>query len=199
MTTPDRRPALYEAYEQAARALSLVSPSDLARQTPCPAYDMATLVDHVVGAAERAAALGRGEQPGPEDFPHVELEEAADLVRRSGKEAQAAWADDARLAATVTMPWGETYTGATLVDMYLAELAAHAWDVSVSVGRQELLDPALAGPALTGARAMLKPDYRNVMGEGNPYGSEVEPPADATDWERLAAFMGREPRPGKAG
>ena len=23
------------------------------------------------------------------------------------------------------MPWGEEYTGATLVDMYLAELAAH--------------------------------------------------------------------------
>ena len=38
---------------------------------------------------------------------------------------------------------------------------------------------------------MLKPAYRNLMGEGNPYGSEVEASADATEWERFAAFMGR--------
>ncbi len=37
---------------------------------------------------------------------------------------------------------------------------------------------------------MLKPDYRNVMGEGNPYGIEVEAPANGTEWERLAAFLG---------
>ena len=33
------------------------------------------------------------------------------------------------------MPWGEEYTGATLVDMYLAELAAHAWDLARATGQ----------------------------------------------------------------
>jgi hypothetical protein len=33
------------------------------------------------------------------------------------------------------MPWGEEYTGATLVDMYLAELAAHTWDLARATER----------------------------------------------------------------
>ena len=39
------------------------------------------------------------------------------------------------------MPWGEEYTGAPLVDMYLAELAAHAWDLARATGQLDRLDP----------------------------------------------------------
>jgi hypothetical protein len=38
------------------------------------------------------------------------------------------------LSLRYAMPWGEEYTGATLVDMYLAELAAHAWDLARATG-----------------------------------------------------------------
>ena len=92
------------------------------------------------------------------------------------------------------MPWGEEYTGATLVDMYLAELAAHAWDLAWATGQLDKLDPSLALPALEGARAMIKPQYRNMVGPGVPFGAEVSPISDADDWERLAAFMGRDPQ-----
>ncbi|MGH9064689.1 MAG: hypothetical protein ACRDZQ_07905 [Acidimicrobiales bacterium] len=92
------------------------------------------------------------------------------------------------------MPWGETYTGATVVDMYLAELAAHTWDLAAATDRLDRLDSDLAGVAIDGARSMLQPEYRS-MGEGSPFGAEVEAPPDATAWERLAAFMGRQPRP----
>ena len=92
------------------------------------------------------------------------------------------------------MPWGEEYTGATLVDMYLAELAAHAWDLARATGQLHKLDPSLALPALEGARAMIKPRYRNMVEPGAPFGAEVHPAPDADDWERLAAFMGRDPR-----
>ena len=77
------------------------------------------------------------------------------------------------------MPWGEEYTGATLVDMYLAELAAHAWDLARATGQPDLaratgqldrLDPSLALPALDGARAMIKPQYRNMVELGAPFG-----------------------------
>lgn len=93
------------------------------------------------------------------------------------------------------MPWGEEYTGTTLVDMYLAELAAHAWDLAQATKQLDRLDPSLALPALDAARAMIKPRYRNMVEAGAPFGSEVMPPPGADDWERLAAFMGRDPRP----
>ncbi len=194
MTISDRRPALFEAYDHAAAIVSSVQPDQLDLPTSCPQYDVATMVDHIVGAGHRAAAMGRGEVDAGEEFPHVELSDAPEQLRRAGKEAQTAWSGQARLDASITMPWGEVYRGSTVVDMYLAELAAHAWDLASATGRLDRLDPALAPVALDAARAMLKPEYRNAMEEGSPFGSEVEPPADATDWERFAAFMGRHPR-----
>ena len=71
------------------------------------------------------------------------------------------------------MPWGEEYSGATLVDMYLAELAAHAWDLARATGELDRLDPSLALPALHGARAMIKPQYRNMVEPGTPFAAEV--------------------------
>jgi hypothetical protein len=97
---------------------------------------------------------------------------------------------------------GEEYTGATLVDMYLAELAAHAWDLARATGQIDKLDPSLALPALEGARAMIKPQYRNMVEPGAPFGAEVSqlpvlttgnasPPSwDATHGQR-SVYKGR--------
>ncbi len=195
MSTTDHRNAFYQSYDQAAQVVAAVTPADLARATPCPGWDVATLVSHMVGAAGRAAALGRGEQPVNEEFPSLELDKAAAALRRLAGEARAAWSESTALTRTVTMPWGETYDGSTLVDMYLTELAAHSWDLAVSTSGTGVLADDLAGPALEAARSMLKPEYRDAMGPGSPYGAEVGAPADATPWEAFAAFTGRTPRP----
>ena len=193
--TADHRADLIRSYQLAADIATGVRAEQLAGATACPDFDVAGLVDHLVGAAWRAVALGRGEQPtGAEEFPTVELADAPDQLRRAGDEAKEAWAEDARLTATTTMPWGEIYDGRTVVNMYLAELTAHSWDLAHATGQLDRLDPALAAPALDGARAMLKPDYRDLMGKGSPFGAEIPAPSDASDWERFAAFMGRQPR-----
>ena len=41
---------------------------------------------------------------------------------------------------------------------------------------------------------MIKPEYRDMVAPGSPFGAEVAPALGADDWERLAAFTGREPR-----
>ena len=76
----------------------------------------------------------------------------------------------------------------------MAELAAHAWDLAKATGQIETLDPSLAAAALEGARAWIKPQYRNMVEPGAPFGTEVGPAPGADDWERLAAFMGRDSR-----
>lgn len=194
MTSFDRRPALHGAYDHAAGIVAGVRADQLGLPTPCPDFDVAGLIDHIVGAGHRAVAIGRGETPTGEGFPSVELLHAPQELRRAGKDAGEAWADDARLSATTTMPWGETYAGTTLVDMYLVELAAHSWDLAAATGQLGDLDDDLASVSLEAARSMLRPEYRNLVEEGSPYGPEVDPPADATPWERFAAFMGRRPR-----
>ena len=156
---------------------------------------MAELINHLVEAGHRAAALGRGEAPPPGDrSPHVEPSDAPGQLRSAAEEAAQAWGDDSSLSLRHAMPWGEEYAGAAVVDMYLAELAAHAWDLAWATGQTGKLDPSLALPALEGARAIIKPQYRNLAGPGAPFGAEVCPAPGADDWERLAAFTGRDPR-----
>jgi uncharacterized protein (TIGR03086 family) len=195
MADADRRGTLLEAYENAAVIVSGIDADELGHPTPCPKYDVAGLVDHVVEAGHRAAALGRGQAPPPGDeSPHVALSDAPGRLRRAAQQAAQAWGDNSSLSLRHTMPWGEEYTGATLVDMYLAELAAHAWDLARATGQIDKLDPSLAVPALEGARAMIRSQYRDMVGPGVPFGAEVRPAPGADDWERLAAFMGRDPR-----
>jgi uncharacterized protein (TIGR03086 family) len=195
MADSDRRSTLLDAYENAAVIVSGIHADELGHPTPCPKYDVAGLIDHLVEAGHRAAALGHGQAPAPGDeSPHVELPDAPGQLRSDAEVAAQTWGDDSSLSLRCTMPWGEEYTGATLVDMYLAELATHGWDLARATGQIDKLDPPLALPALEGARAMVKPRYRNMVQPGTPFGAEVylDPGTDA--WERLAAFMGRDPR-----
>ena len=195
MADADRRSTLLDSYENAAVIVSGIAADELGQPTPCPNYDVAGLIDHLVEAGRRAAAVGRGQAPPPGDeSPHVELSDAPGQLRSAAEEAARAWGDDSSLSLRHAMPWGEEYTGATLVDMYLAELAAHAWDLARATGQLDKLNPSLALPALEGARAMIKPQYRNMVEPGAPFGAEVYPAPGADDWERLAAFMGRDPR-----
>ena len=66
------------------------------------------------------------------------------------------------------MPWGEEYTGAALVDMYLAELAAHAWDLARATGQVDKLDPSLAWPASRGGTGHDQAQYRNIAAARSP-------------------------------
>jgi uncharacterized protein (TIGR03086 family) len=195
MADSDRRSILLDSYENAAVIVSGIDADELGLPTPCPGYDVAGLIDHLVEAGHRAAALGHGQAPPPGDeSPHVELSDAPGQLRDAAAEAAQAWDDNSSLSLRYTMPWGEEYTGAALVDMYLAELAAHAWDLARATGQLGKLDPSLAGPALQGAQAMIKPQYRNMVRPGAPFGAEVFLSPGADDWERFAAFTGRDPR-----
>ena len=195
MADPDRRSALLNSYENAAVIVSGITAGQLGHPTPCRDYDVASLIDHLVEAGRRAAALGRGQAPpAGDESPHVELLDAPAQLRHAAGEAAQAWGEDSRLSSRFTLPWGEEHTGATLVDMYLAELAAHAWDLARATGQLTRLDPMLAVPALHAARATIKPQYRDIVGPGSPFGAEVQPPPDADNWERFAAFMGRDPK-----
>jgi len=194
MPESDRRSTLLDAYENAAVIVSGIGADELGHPTPCPTYDVASLIDHLVEAGRRAAALGRGQAPPPGDeSPHVELSDAPGQLRSAAEQAAQAWGDSSSLSVRHTMPWGEEYPGAIVVDMYLAELATHAWDLARATGQINMLDPSLPVPALEGARAWIKPQFRNLVGPGAPFGAEVDPDPGADDWERFAAFMGRDP------
>ena len=195
----DREERVCDSYENAAVVVSGIDADELGDPRPrCPVPRR--------GRTDRPPRRSRrpvrpplsasGRHPRPETSPlTVELSDAPGQLRSAAEQAAQAWGDDSSLSLRHTMPWGEEYTGATLVDMYLAELAAHAWDLARATGQIEKLDPSLALPALEGARAMIKPQYRNMVEPQEPLsGGGYWPAPGADDWERLAAFMGRDPQ-----
>jgi hypothetical protein len=59
MADSDRRSTLLDSYENAAVIVSGIAADELGHLTPCPGYDVAALIDHLVEAGHRAAAPGR--------------------------------------------------------------------------------------------------------------------------------------------
>ena len=172
MADCDRRGALLNYCGNAAVIVSGIGAGELGHPTPCPGYDVAALIDHLVEAGHRAAALAAS-APARRRVPSRGAVRRPGSLRSAAEQAARAWGGDASLSVRYPMPWGQEYTGAILVDMYLAELAAHAWDLARATGQTGKLDPSLAGPALEGARAMIKPAYRNLAGPGAPFGRRL--------------------------
>ena len=75
------------------------------------------------------------------------------------------------------------------LDWQCAELAVHTWDLATAVHAPTSgLDPEVAERGLAFMSQGLTPDNR-----GGAFGAEVEVPADAPVYDRLAAFAGRDP------
>ena len=76
MADTDRRADLARNFTHAVTIVAGVSPDQLGDPTPCPDYDVATLIDHLIGASWLGVALSRGESPASMEFPHIELADA---------------------------------------------------------------------------------------------------------------------------
>ena len=191
-TPADPRAALLEAVDQAVAVVGLVTPDRLAAPTPCAEYDVRHLTGHLVAVLRRIAHVAGGGHAF--DVPSIVLD-LADDAWRPAAEANAAglrtaWAEDAVLDRVLRLPWGEVPgRGAALA--YVQELTTHAWDLATALDRQDVLDPALAELALAAAQRFVPAQPR---GGPIPFEAPVEVADDAPVYERLVAWLGRDPR-----
>lgn len=190
----DPRPVHERATEQMASLFAAVRPDGLTDPTPCEGFDVGALLSHVVGGTLRIARVGEGGGPGAVD-PDAKVDSGVSGVPEKGwsepyAEARerfaAAWADDAKLDRPATVPWG-TMPGRFVLAGCVMEAVTHSWDLAQALGRQDLLDPALAAFALGVARQAV-PEER---GADVPFGPVVSAPEDADEYGRLAAWLGR--------
>ncbi|MFF2125767.1 TIGR03086 family metal-binding protein [Streptomyces olivochromogenes] len=188
----DPRPLYTRAGDQIAALVETVRPEQLAGPTPCAEFDVRTLLSHIAGGTRRIAVVGAGGdgmavRPFLDGVEDDRWSAAFDEVRT---EARKSWADDARLDALVTVPWGEA-PGRIALSGYVMEAVTHTWDLSESLGRPLALDPELAEFALGIARRVLPDERRDD--EELPFDSAVPAPEGADAYGRLAAYLGRRP------
>lgn len=175
-----------------AQVLAGIDDPALTGATPCPAYSVADLVDHVTGltvaftAAARKQPLGaRGPsgdgarlQPGWRERTAADLDTLAD-----------AWRDPAShegftMAGPIEMP----AKVAALVA--LDELVVHAWDLARATGQPYLPDPAAVAACMTWVAGFEVPAE---VTDGGPFGPRVPVPTDAQPIDRLIGLTGRNP------
>lgn len=185
----DPREIYTRAITQTATLVAEVRPDQLGAPTPCDEYDVRALIGHIVGGMNRTARVGEG---GAADEVSSRVEGVADdgwpaVYSDAAARVRAAWADDAKLDAMVSVPWGKV-PGRDAVTGYVQEILTHGWDLATATGQESELDPELALFALEFARKALPAQMR---GEEVPFGPVVPVAADAGPYAQLAGWLGR--------
>jgi uncharacterized protein (TIGR03086 family) len=184
--------ALKRACASTDRFVAGVTPDQLALPTPCAAWDVRALLNHLVGTLALHHALMTDTAPTvsmvPGDLPDVDLLGADPLAAyRTGVEGVLAVTDAEALARTHPTPLGDM-PGAALCGFSTLDVLVHGWDLARATGQDAMLDEDLAEQLLAFARQAINDDMRAPR-----IGPEVAVAADAPSTDRLVAFMGRTP------
>ncbi len=187
----DPRPIFFAAADQLVALIELVTPADLERPTPCDEFDVSTLTGHLLAVFRRITHVATG--GAWSDIPQVVTgipAEALAATAASDRDALlATWSDGAVLDRVLSLPPGVQVPGRVGALRYTQEMVTHAWDVATALGRADALDPALAEPVAEAARRFVPREGREQM----PFGEVVDVSADATAYEQLVGWLGRDP------
>jgi uncharacterized protein (TIGR03086 family) len=210
-TTTDVRELLARAVTVGTETIAAVRADQLELPTPCDELDVRGILGHLVGVLDRAAAMGRGEDPmsspgtidvADEDDGWVAAWAAAVA------DVEAAWQDDEALDRIVVLPW-LTAPGRTALLGYVNETVVHTWDLAQAIGSMPAWDDEVVAAAYGAIAGSLPPEGRLEMFEqirehmdveglpdgfrGAPFGEAVTVPADAPPIDKLVAYTGRRP------
>lgn len=178
LMSSERQPVtvLSRALDQAGDVLASVHPDDLDRPTPCVGWNVRDLADHLAAAPEHFLQMARGEQ--------------VDWTAGTGVDPGQLAAHFAARADDLRHHWhGQPDDQLLTADWQSAELGVHTWDLVRALGRAFPLDDEVAARGLAFMRQGMTGDNR-----GDAFSPEVEVGEDASPYERLVAFAGRDPR-----
>lgn len=167
--------------------LQLVTPDALAHATPCPAWDLHALLDHLddsLLALHEVADIGSAcVQPPP---PYDGGADPVRTVRNRACRLVGAWAAaDGRHPVAVG---GLPLSAATVCVTGAVEVAVHGWDVAQASGRHRPVPAQLASELLELAPLFVTPADRPER-----FAAAVTLPPGASPGDRLVAFLGRHP------
>lgn len=183
------------AAEQLADLVARVEDDELGKPTPCPAYTLGDLVEHVGGLALAFTAAANkdrneyNERPGAGDASRLGEDWRTRIPRDLAALAQAwrepgAWTGMTRIAGSDTP--------APAVGLVAAdELVVHGWDVARATGQPYDPAPKLLDAAWSFLVQFASPDA--PAGPDVAFGPSRQVPNDAPMLDRVVALAGRDP------
>lgn len=155
-------------------------PDQLDEPTPCDEFSVRGVLEHMIGGATMFAAAYRGEAPAEPDFANPitgvqsALSDLADAITAPGA-----------LGRTIQAPFGES-DGENFARFVVLDGLVHGWDLATATGQSYDPPRDLVVAATAFAKQALDP-----LRDGQTFKSAVEPAAEATPIDRLAAYTGR--------
>lgn len=170
---------LAQALDEAGGLVDGVAPHQWERPTPCTAWSVRDVVEHLT-AGNHATASALRDGPGqvgtsvPKDF-----KESADELLR-------AFAEPGAVDRVVAVPLGRV-PGVVALHLRLVEALVHGWDLARATGQAARFDDETAERAL----AFTLDKLADVPADRSPFGPPQPVAADAPALDRLAACLGR--------
>jgi uncharacterized protein (TIGR03086 family) len=150
--------------------------------SPCAEWTARDIVAHVVTTQGMFLGfVGRslGDIPSVDDDPRGAFTAARTVVQADLEDPERAGAEFEGGMGTMSFETG--------VDRFLNfDLVVHGWDLARATGLDDHIDPADLKRIRVAAEG-----FGDAMRGPNAFGPEVEPPADASEQDRVLAFLGR--------
>jgi uncharacterized protein (TIGR03086 family) len=159
-----------------------LTPDQLNAPTPCANFTVRGVLEHMIGGASLFTAAFRGEAP-PDAVP------AGDPITQFPKTMAGlrdAIRSDGALDRTIDAPFGQV-PGEMFARFVALDGLVHGWDLATATG--QAYDPPTE--LVEEVDGFARQAIADPMRDGDTFAAAVEPPADATAMERLAAFTGR--------
>ncbi len=192
----DKTVDLTPAAQRLADLVARVGDDELGGPTPCPAYSLGDLIEHVGGLALAFRAAAEKDTASP----YVNHAPSGDASRLGEGWRARIPADLAALARA----WAEpgAWTGMTRIASQDApaemvgitaadELVVHGWDVARATGQPYEPEPDLLDAAHDFLGMFASPDA--PAGPEVPFGPSREVPGDAPALDQVLALAGRDP------
>jgi uncharacterized protein (TIGR03086 family) len=180
---------LTEAERELGRVVTALGDQDMDVVSNCPPWTVRRLASHALKNQLFWAGLVTGQELMTQDEAMSATPydgELAPIAAEVTDRVVGLWHTGGILAAQHDTPFG-ALPGAVVVNFAIVDAAAHAWDLSASVGRA-LEFPDSWIPGLTGVVELTCTEHAVEIGLVKP---PTEPPVGATGTQRLMAAAGR--------
>lgn len=180
---------LEAVFASTREVMASVQPDQLGAQSPCAEWDVAGVINHVVGAQHFFAAGMRGEQPAEgQNWAEGDYMAAYDEASAA---CLACFQEEGALEKTVALPFGEM-PGSAVMGMAMTDIFTHGWDIAKATGQSTDLAPELAAGILAQSQRAISPEWRGPEDSPAPFGAEAQCADDSCAADQLAAFLGRQ-------
>lgn len=176
------------AQDVARQVIQNVSADQLSQPTPCASWDVAGLINHMVGANQFFASGVRGQAPSADETNWAEGDWQA-AFNAQADDALAAFSEEGALERMLDLPFG-SMPGSAFIGLAITDTFQHAWDLAKATGQDTNLAPQMASMLLEQCKQSIQDEFRGP--EGAPFGPQAECADDACAADQLAAFLGRQ-------